>query len=378
MKCSPYLLRLAIATAIGLAFVVSRSAPSPTAAASSSVSGQAYAASASGGGPVNAVSLPPGGETGGSLRGAGPVQVTGASSSSCTGGPAADSASASCATTINGFSVSVGGVPILSASQVRSQSNSTASSGGASSDSAGSAVTGLCVSTAPLLPCTPIDAGPGTIPLSIPGGPSGSLTVLQQIPRSIQDGVSGSGLTTRGLHLELTIPGAGGYSGDFAVADSFVSGLQSQIAEARQADPPLALPALPALPIPPGPGAPEPPVPLPALPVPPAPSLPAPIPGLPLPGLPAPGLPAPALPPPLNALLPALPGAAPAPAPPAEAPATEPAAGIGGPSSEKAGPSALPNAGNGGPFSPTTPVIAGALGLMALLGAAVRVLARRL
>ncbi len=373
----PYQAMWAIAAAvIGAATIALLSLSSTeTSAMSGTVSGQAYAASGSGiPGPVSSVALPPGGDTGGSISSSGPFQVSGSSSNSCSGAPSLDASSATCVATIDNFSVSLAGVPIITATQIRSQSNSAAGPDGATSDSAGSQVSGLCVVPAPLLPCSPID-GPATMPFSLPAGGSGSLTVLQQAARSAQDGVAGSGLTTRGMHLEMAIPGAGSYATDFAVADTFVSDLASELSQPQASQvpglpelpapvPPLPELPLPALPGDPVPGAPEPPVPLPALPAPPVPlpALPVPLP----PGLPIPGAPGSDPAPPAAA--PEVPPAAPPPAPPA-----------GQEAGGKAGPSALPNAGNfGDPFSPGTAIATGVLGIIAAAGAVLRIFARRL
>ena len=337
----PDVWRVAFAIA---AVAIALSHIAPSSATSGSVSGGAYSASGSGmDGQINAVALPPGGDAGGSIATSGPLQITGASSSSCAGGGL--EAVASCVSTINNLSISAGGVPILSATQVRSQSNSAATSNGATSDSAGSLVSGLCIASAPPLPCTPVGAAPGSLPIGFPGGPSGSITLLQEVARSAEGGIPGSGLTTRGMRLDFTIPGLGAYSTDLAVADSFVSGTDSSPADVL-AEPPVPLPALP-VPVPPLPE-----LPLPALPVPPGPGLPAPPPGL-LPALPAPPVPLPALPVPIPPL--PIPG--------------------------KAGPSGLPNAGNsggGGPFTPSVPVVATIVTALASLGAAARTFARRL
>jgi hypothetical protein len=177
-------------------------------------------------GPVNLINLPPGGSASTPLNVVqAPLSVTSSSASvNCSGTPSGLAVTADCTSQVNNLNLTVGVTTVITATTVRAESHSIDSGSGASSNSTGTTIIGLCILQSLPGPCTPI-VGPQTVPVNILGVVSGSVTVWQEVNRTMEGPVTGSGKTVTMLSINFTTAAAVSIILEIAEADSFVGGV---------------------------------------------------------------------------------------------------------------------------------------------------------
>jgi hypothetical protein len=129
---------------------------------------------------------------------------------------------ATCTSSLENLSLSLGGIVILTADSMVAQSTSTNDGSTTWSEHTGSQFGGLCIVQTLGAQCTPITS-PGTYPIDIEGVGHGTITVQPEDPSATESGATGSGLTVTMLHIDFQIVAGGAINLDIGQAHTFVS-----------------------------------------------------------------------------------------------------------------------------------------------------------
>jgi hypothetical protein len=129
---------------------------------------------------------------------------------------------ATCTSSLENLSVSLGGIVILTADSMVAQSTSTNDGSMTWSEHTGSQFGGLCIVLTSGAACTPVTS-PGTYLIDIEGVGHGTITVQPEDPSAIESGATGSGLTVTMLHIDFQTVAGGVINLDIGQAHTFVS-----------------------------------------------------------------------------------------------------------------------------------------------------------